>query len=109
MTQGISARESNLPRWAQAELRLARMRRAEAEAKVAALFPDAKSNTYWVKHLGEHHPLPANALVRFLLGEDAIDVRVNSEGRLEIRGAETICVWPMATNTVQVNLERRTR
>ena len=71
---------TKLPKWAQRRIQVAEMRVEEANQRIREMVGDAPGSTILVhRALGDRDKdlrLPANALVRFLLGDDWIDGRV---------------------------------
>ena len=103
---------TKLPRWAQNRIRVAEMRTKEAEQRVREMVGDAPGSTILVyRALGdrvEDLRLPAHAIVRFLLGDDWIDGRVQDR-RVLFTAIDSLDIRPSGgTNTITIGVVGRT-
>lgn len=104
----IDPREEKLPKWAREEFARLRRRTADAErdAETARLATDpADSDTL----IEPYEPVPVGlgngTPVRFLLGDDYVDVRVKRDSSgtyAEVMAGERVSVRPQSSNVVQL-------
>lgn len=95
-----------LPKWAQSRIQISEMRRGEAEARLAAMFPEAETDTYWNVNYEKKLPLPKGSRVRFQIGTDTldyIDVSLH-DGLLKVEASGEISVHPYASNYIKINM-----
>ena len=96
---------TKLPIWAQGRIRIAEMRLREAEEKINTLFVTKDTDTFWAEGIDPMKPLPKGGRVRFCLGpRQHIDVRIE-EGRIDVNGSDTVVVYPLSSNLVQIGFK----
>lgn len=107
-TAAVDPREEKLPKWAREEFARLRRRTADAErdAEVARLATSASESDTLIE---PYEPVPVGlgngTLVRFLLGDDHVDVRVKRESwgtYAEVMAGERVSVRPQSSNVVQL-------
>lgn len=108
-------REERLPRWVQEKLSSLRMEvnvQARIIAELKAEIPE--TNTFVSDYVRGDTPLPPNARIDFVLGDDSradmsrkVQVYISQEGVLEIQGGRTLAVEPRASNSLRIRLDSR--
>ncbi len=104
----VDPREEKLPKWAREEFARLRRRAANAEqdAETARLATDPGESDTLIEPF---EPVPVGlgngTPVRFLLGDDYVDVRVKRESWgtfAEVMAGERVSVRPQSSNVVQL-------
>ncbi|MET8684810.1 hypothetical protein ABZV77_11390 [Streptomyces sp. NPDC004732] len=107
-------REPKLPKWAQEELRLLRMRLREADKVIAEMHGQNPSTDIFVRdYVNGDWDLPKHSRVLFMLepknpkrfSRKEIEVSVR-DGELYVYGTSTLRITPNVSNVVKIGFDR---
>lgn len=109
-------REARLPKWAQDELRTLRRELGSARRKVEELKGNVPDTDTYLLDYGslDDFPLPKGARVAFHLTppgyerkvRQAVQCYIASDGALHIQGDSSLIIYPRASNSFNIELER---
>lgn len=103
-------REKNLPKWAQGELNLLRMRLQEAQKRIDELNGVAETDTIANPYAEYPQNLPSGTSIEFRLGSDIdefIRARVTKGRTLDLNAGTGISVLPRGSTAIEIAIRGR--